>query len=274
MNKCNSAAMLCILLSCFWSSKANAQTSPSIVIIAPKNETVVQPGQTLQVTADSAGVVQVAIVGTNPIGTTSLQTGSSSLSFSLLLPANLRAGRYYLTGVGTATGGALVQSSPVSILVQTAGILALQVSPNPLMLRVAGSQMTLDVQAKTTQGQMTMDPQTLQFLSNNTGVASVDVNGVVTGQSPGTAQITASYSVGGNVVSGKTSAVVGGGVLGDLNGDGRVDIDDVNILDGALNNPANGPNDARDLNHDGVINALDARLLTTLCTYPRCATHP
>jgi len=58
---------------------------------------------------------------------------------------------------------------------------------------------------------------------------------------------------------------------GDLNGDGQVDKSDLNILMDALNTPANGPNDARDLNHDGVINALDARILVTLCTHPGCA---
>ena len=60
---------------------------------------------------------------------------------------------------------------------------------------------------------------------------------------------------------------------GDLNGDGRVDQSDLNILMAALNTAATGPNDARDLNHDGVINALDARILVTLCTKPGCATQ-
>jgi hypothetical protein len=61
---------------------------------------------------------------------------------------------------------------------------------------------------------------------------------------------------------------------GDFNGDGKIDSDDLNIINNALNTPATGPNDARDLNHDGKIDALDARVLATLCTYPRCATHP
>ena len=64
-----------------------------------------------------------------------------------------------------------------------------------------------------------------------------------------------------------------GGLRGDLNGDGQVDIDDVNIIDLYLNTPATSPNDARDLNHDGLVNALDARILTTLCNYERRATH-
>ena len=60
---------------------------------------------------------------------------------------------------------------------------------------------------------------------------------------------------------------------GDLNGDGRVDKSDLNILLDAINTPPNGPNDARDLNHDGLINALDSRILVTLCTHPGCTAH-
>ena len=59
--------------------------------------------------------------------------------------------------------------------------------------------------------------------------------------------------------------------LGDLNSDGFIDQNDLNILLAARNTPANGPNDLRDLDGDGTITALDARKLTLLCTQPRCA---
>ena len=58
---------------------------------------------------------------------------------------------------------------------------------------------------------------------------------------------------------------------GDFNGDGQVDSKDVALITAALNKPASGPNDPRELNHDGIINALDARILVTLCTHPGCA---
>jgi hypothetical protein len=59
--------------------------------------------------------------------------------------------------------------------------------------------------------------------------------------------------------------------LGDLDGDGDVDQNDVNVVTAARNTPANGPNDLRDINGDLKIDALDARKLVTLCTRPRCA---
>lgn len=61
--------------------------------------------------------------------------------------------------------------------------------------------------------------------------------------------------------------------LGDVDGDGDVDNNDLNLILAARNTRANGPNDLRDLDGDGTITALDARKLTTLCTRLRCATQ-
>lgn len=61
---------------------------------------------------------------------------------------------------------------------------------------------------------------------------------------------------------------------GDLNGDEVVDESDIYVFRSRpLNVPAKSSSDARDLNGDGKIDALDLRVLTTLCTRPRCATQ-
>ena len=60
-------------------------------------------------------------------------------------------------------------------------------------------------------------------------------------------------------------------VPGDLDGDRDVDQLDLNQLLAARNKPASGPNDPRDLDKNGVINVLDIRKQTLLCTRPRCA---
>jgi hypothetical protein len=60
-------------------------------------------------------------------------------------------------------------------------------------------------------------------------------------------------------------------VKGDLDGDRDVDQLDLNLVIAARNQPASGINDPRDLDKNGVINALDVRKLTLLCTRSRCA---
>jgi hypothetical protein len=62
-------------------------------------------------------------------------------------------------------------------------------------------------------------------------------------------------------------------IAGDIDGDCDVDRDDMNIIMEARNTPADGVDDPRDLDGDGMITANDARQLTLLCTRPRCATE-
>lgn len=108
------------------------------------------------------------------------------------------------------------------------------------------------------------------FASDNPRVASISAGGVVNGVAPGIAHL---YVTNGGY---KDVAKVEVNIFptrGDLNGDYGVDKNDIAILTKALNAPATGPDDPRDLNHDGRIDALDARIMTTLCSRPGCATQ-
>jgi pimeloyl-ACP methyl ester carboxylesterase len=60
----------------------------------------------------------------------------------------------------------------------------------------------------------------------------------------------------------------------DLNHDGIVDAKDVATVWSARRTPAEGRTDPRDMNRDGMIRRQDARLLSTQCTYPACASGP
>ncbi len=60
-------------------------------------------------------------------------------------------------------------------------------------------------------------------------------------------------------------------VLGDLDSDGDVDKNDINLVLAAKGTAASGPSDPRDIDKDGQITILDARKLTLMCTRPNCA---
>ena len=77
----------------------------------------------------------------------------------------------------------------------------------------------------------------------------------------------------GSASSDPASVVITVPKLGDIDGDGDVDNNDLNPILAARNKPANSPNDLRDLDGNMKIDALDARKLTTLCTRSRCATQ-
>lgn len=92
----------------------------------------------------------------------------------------------------------------------------------------------------------------------------------------GTSQLVeSSAAVGFNLVALPSRAL-----RGDLNCDGDVDQDDLNILLRNLNKPVSQSacghtvcGTSCDLDGDGKITALDSRKLVLLCTRPRCATH-
>ncbi len=119
-------------------------------------------------------------------------------------------------------------------------------------------------------------------------VAATIIN-AVTGLTVGTVTLQSSTTVpAGSVISESPAAaakvtppatvslVVSSGapapLRGDINGDGQVDKLDVALVTAALNKPA-AANDPRDLDHNGVINVVDARLVATLCTHQGCTTN-
>jgi hypothetical protein len=73
-----------------------------------------------------------------------------------------------------------------------------------------------------------------------------------------------------SLVVNQITSTTGNPKPGDLNGDGTINIQDIEIMKRTLNTQAFGPNDPRDLNHDGKIDVRDARMQATLCTFSHC----
>jgi hypothetical protein len=252
-----------------------AQGTVSLAITSPINGAVVTAGQALPVSVNIASGTYpngLAVFGQQPIGVTAIQSVTgSTMSFTLTIPSNTPPGSYLITAAGPNSAKALVSSASISVVVERADApTALSVHPAMAIFRFAGETLPFSVFATFSDGS-TIDVTQSTHLSTTTedsAFATVK-NGTISAVSSGQTNIDLQYGS----ITAKIPVSVPSTIRGDLNGDGIVDKADVALITDALNTPANGPNDARDLNHDGVINALDARIVVTLCTHPGCTSQ-
>jgi hypothetical protein len=225
----------------------------------------------------NSGVTAVAL---NAFGWTPIASGPDPLIFSVTIPTDAQPGPISIMAVDLtpkATRGVGITSAPLILTVQSPPIASLQPDVTVIHLQFVGDTYRLTISGTPSSGNPVSlaNSTAMSFASQSPSIATVDETGEVTAMSPGNTTIVGTYTnLDGSKVTINIPVSVPTLVRGDLNGDGRVDIEDLSVIQAALNTNANSPNDARDLNHNGKIDALDSRLLVTLCTYPRCATHP
>lgn len=249
-----------------------AASAQSVKIVSPPPGTIVAPGQQFDVTVtvdQGSGFTGVVVVRQG-MGVTNAIT-SPPYIFSLHAPVGLD-GPLKLLAMGLK-GESSVISEPTTIHVEQplANLASITASRRSIPFSYIGSQLPVIVSATFLDGttaNITRSPRTI-YSSSNANVVRIEAGGLVTAVGPGNATVDIGY--GNKTFS--IAASVPTNRSGDLNGDNEVDNDDVNVLTLSLNTLSTGPSDARDLNRDGKIDALDARLLTALCTRPRCATQ-
>jgi hypothetical protein len=256
-------------------SNANAQ-SPSLQIISPSDGAVVHPGQLLNVTVVVTGgsFIGVQVVG-EKIGI-SPPLSAPPYQFTLRIPESGLIGYAKLTAAGATGPEAGVFSEPVTInVVPSRPLVSMNAQLRSITFDHVGQQFPLSVVGKFgdgSSGVITRAPG-MHYWSNNVNVVSVDASGVITAVSPGKTIVIVHYDyadadvrrTGRNVWN--VAVSVPGRPQGDLDGNGKVDRDDLDFLLRSLNDPATGPLDARDLNKDGIIDAEDVRLLLELCGF-------
>ena len=251
---------------------ANGQPlEPLLKIDSPSEGTIFAPGDSLSVEVSVAPGVDFSR-GLFVFG----EVGSSQPLFippfvfsDLLVPETMSIGSIEIFAIGFLDDGSLVASDPIGLLVERIDSpISLMAQPSRLEFDVVGQQQHLLVTGKFSDNkEITLNKsQKTTYLSEDPSVAMVNSSGLVTGVGPGSTSVVVNH---GNF-SKTISVSVSGSVEGDQDGDGIVDIDDLNKINDLLALPATSPFDPADLNRDGIINHQDEEILKTLCTSPDC----
>ncbi len=254
-------------------SPTPAQQIEPLLITSPADGTIVTPGQTITVVVTPAPNIRlngVFLIGRDPIGFTDPKL-SPPFVFTITIPTTAGPGKYNLRAYGDSPSHQDLLKSPLINLVaeKSESITSLNVEPTIIEFGFAGAQTPLIVSGTFSDGQTfdLRESTKLSCTSQDSTVVKVERECRLTAVGTGNTNIVVSY--GDKAM--RVPVSVPRTIPGDLNGDGKVDQDDLNIILDALKTPAVGPFDARDLNKDGVIDILDAKQLVSLCT-SRCNT--
>lgn len=194
-----------------------AQSNLLLQITSPASGTIVNPGQvvTISVSADPS-VSNVGVVGQYPLGSSATTNGQSQLT----IPSNTTIGPYNVSALGNAADGSLVVSSPISLQVDTPNTqFTITTEPSVLRFSAPGETIPLHVIGTFPDGSqldMTHSVQ-MTYLINNSQVATVDGQGIVTAVGPGSTYITAGpnngpYSVFVNTRVGQLATISSPGI--------------------------------------------------------------
>lgn len=250
-----------------------AQTTAALQIVFPPNGTVVAPGARIDVEVRVAPNMTfpngVNVVGKNVVNISEILT-SPPYRFTLEVSEKAGVGKTWIFATGSSLPGQFITSAPVSLSIEnTERPAEIRVTPEQLPLDVVGAQIPLNVIGLFQDGAVrdVTRSSITTYQSSDANVVHVNAEGLVTAIGPGSAVIIVRHGT----VSFDVRVSVPDTMVGDLDGDGDVDQDDVNVILSALNMPARSQYDPRDLDRDRKITTLDARKLVLLCTRPRCA---
>lgn len=230
-------------------------------ITSPPPGTVFSEGDNIDIRVSAiAGQVSAVQVGIQDVGLSSYST-NTPFEFSLVVPAGV-VGPKNLFALGVS-GGTVVASPVIMIDIEPRVLpTAIEFRQKVVRFGYTGDQRLVGVLATFSDGS-TLDvsrSKRLSFVASNSLVA-LDSSGRITSKGPGTTTIAARY---GSLVA-MLKAIGPTGVRGDIDGDGRVTVDDLLLLEAMLGSTITGPTDGRDLNGDGKINQLDVQALLAIC---------
>jgi hypothetical protein len=241
-----------------------------ISISRPANGTVYHPGDTVTVQVNNPAGDTLWFGGQPHLDENDVVTKEGPYVHTFKIPTDIpAAGDQTVSVVDLSTPDKFAARVTIHIEPQVSADATLSSQRTSLHFKFPGLTQTVPLEASQ-DGPSGIDVSAsnqLQASVANPQVASV--NGVsVTALSRGSTTVT--FSLGGASITFPVIVDKGSGVRGDLTGNGIVDLDDLAVIQSALNTKVVAPNDPRDLNGDGKIDALDARILVTLCTRSGC----
>jgi hypothetical protein len=171
---------------------ASLQAQSVLEITSPEDGTVVHPGHVVGVTVSARGalVKDVAIIGWDPIGFSRVLT-SPPYQFDIEIPMKTTPGKYLLTAVGNAESGALVQSESIMIDVERPDLPQKIAAGSRQLDLTVGDQLPIGVTGTYADGSIVYLDKSTQttFASQNSAVATVANEGLVTAVAPGSTAI-------------------------------------------------------------------------------------
>lgn len=186
-----------MLVTVMAASPAAMAQPQSLEISSPKVGTIVNPGQTINVTVTSpAGVAfkSVGLVGSFGIGEVATALPAS---FTIKIPADNICGPYSFGAVGVPLTGKTIFSKSVKIGVERSDMpVSLWSQSEVLILEAQGQQLPILSVATFADGSTSAiaECSRVKYRSTNTAVATVDKNGMVTAGDPGSGSILVIYT--------------------------------------------------------------------------------
>lgn len=264
-------------------SAVQAQSAvPALKILLPQDEEIVTIGQEILVRVEVTGNVSEIFVSCDEM----LCFGKAHTTivpyypniFRLTIPGGVGARR--IRAGGTTSNGVMILSPQIKLLAvpPTALIGVFEVLPNTIELPFVGAEQPLSITHKASASATPEDITGLtdgRFFLNvrfqDAGIAEFTqerrVRAVRAGET--LMLVSVGYSPPARIIP--VQIVVKQSRQGDVNADGEVDSKDIAMFNFWIGSPVVVSEDARDLNRDGKIDALDSRIAVTLCTRPRCA---
>jgi hypothetical protein len=175
------------------------QAQALLAITSPADGTVVNAGQTIQVTVASpagATFTGVGLIGESNIGTSDTAARLPAM-FSMTLPSDLAPRRYLLTARGTTTDGRSASTTIELDVERTDFPTRLSSNVSRLTFEAQGQDGSVSVMGTFSGGTFDVTESSLvSYSTSDPAIVTVDAFGNVTAVAPGTATVTITYGQG------------------------------------------------------------------------------